>query len=182
MANARIDGAIAIVGTPLDRRLVWEALQAAGVPVDFADGHYLPEGNKPLAGVGDRVMALVVTDNARDEGLRVGTAGQSRRRLLSLTSTQVRPTIVFKQLATMKSWLHFATHLDSRLLSTATPATCSARLVLKRLPSKQSSVRLTSMVVWTTLRNSCKTCISYDSTQGNVKTCPKTLGAHSCER
>lgn len=75
MANARIDGAIAIIGTSLDKRLVWEALQAAGAPVDLADGHYLPEGKKPLAGVGDRIMAMVVTDNAREEGLRVGTVG-----------------------------------------------------------------------------------------------------------
>jgi hypothetical protein len=72
MADTRINDAIAIVAVPIDRRLVREALQAAGATIDYVDGRYLPEGNKTLAGVGDRVIALVVADNARDEGYRIG--------------------------------------------------------------------------------------------------------------
>jgi len=76
MADARVDGALAVIAVPLNRRLVWEALQAAGASVDFVDGQYLPEGNKSLAGVGDRVLALIVADNARDDGLRIGQTSQ----------------------------------------------------------------------------------------------------------
>ena len=80
MADARVDGALAVIAVPLNRRLVWEALQAAGASVDFVDGQYLPEGNKPLAGIGDRVLALIVADNARDDGLRIGRLTSSKKR------------------------------------------------------------------------------------------------------
>ena len=72
MAEARIDNALAIVAAPLDRVLVWEALQAAGARVDLVHGRYLLEGNKPLAGIGDRVIALIITERARNEGLTIG--------------------------------------------------------------------------------------------------------------
>jgi len=80
MAEARVDGAIAVIAVPLNRRLVWEALQAAGASVDIVGGQYLPEGNKPLAGVGDRVLALIVADNARDDGLRIGRLTPSKKK------------------------------------------------------------------------------------------------------
>ena len=86
MADARVDGALAVIAVPLNRRLVWEALQAAGASVDFVDGQYLPEGNKPLAGIGDRVLALIVADNARDDGLRIGRLTSSKIRASGLCS------------------------------------------------------------------------------------------------
>jgi len=101
MADARIDGAIVVIAAPLNRRLVWEALQAAGALVDFIDGWYLPEGNKPLAGVGDRVIALVVADDARDNGLRIGRLASSQKELLCLTTMQAKPAIESRQSATM---------------------------------------------------------------------------------
>lgn len=72
MANQRIDAALAILAVDLDRRLVWEALQAAGADNDFTGGHRLLEGNKPLAGVGNRVISLVITEKARQEGCTIG--------------------------------------------------------------------------------------------------------------
>jgi hypothetical protein len=107
MADARVDGAIAVIAVPLNRRLVWEAFQAAGASVDFVDGQYLPEGNKPLAGVGDRVIALIVADNARDDGLRIGRLISSKKERVCLITMQVKPASEFRQSETMERWLHF---------------------------------------------------------------------------
>lgn len=81
MADARIDAALAIVAVPLDRRLVWEALQAAGAVNDFIHGRLLPEGNKVLAGVGDRVLSLVITETARQDGVTIGRLQHLHRNL-----------------------------------------------------------------------------------------------------
>jgi hypothetical protein len=107
MADARVDGALAVIAVPLNRRLVWEALQAAGASVDFVDGQYLPEGNKPLAGVGDRVLALIVADNARDDGLRIGRLTSSKKERVCLITMQVKPASEFRQSETMERWLQF---------------------------------------------------------------------------
>lgn len=72
MADTRISGAIAITALSLDRLLVWGALQAAGATIDSTEGRHLLEGNKSLAGIGDRVIALVVTDRSRDDGCKIG--------------------------------------------------------------------------------------------------------------
>lgn len=72
MADTRISAAIAIIALSLDRLLVWEALQAAGATIDSTEGRHLPQGNKSLAGIGDRVIALVVTDRSRDDGCKIG--------------------------------------------------------------------------------------------------------------
>jgi hypothetical protein len=101
MADARVDA------VPLNRRLVWEALQAAGASVDFVDGQYLPEGNKPLAGVGDRVLALIVADDARDDGLRIGRLTSSKKERVCLITMQVKPASEFRQSETMERWLQF---------------------------------------------------------------------------
>jgi hypothetical protein len=111
MADARIDGAIAVIAVPLDRRLLWEALQAAGAPVDYTGGHYLPEGNKLLAGVGDRVIALVVVDNARDDGLRIGRLTSPQKQTFCLITIQAKPASASKRSATMERWLHFVIRL-----------------------------------------------------------------------
>jgi hypothetical protein len=111
MADARIDGAIAVIAVPLDRRLVWEALQAAGASVDYIDGHQLPEGNKPLAGVGDRVIALVIVDNARDDGLRIGRLTSPQKQPFCLITIQAKLASAFKRSATMERWLHFVIRL-----------------------------------------------------------------------
>jgi hypothetical protein len=91
MADTHITSAIAIVAVPLDRRLVWEALQGAGATIDSDDGRRLPKGNRFLAGVGDRVIALVVTDNARDQGCSIGKHKSSRTNLPHLTERQAKP-------------------------------------------------------------------------------------------
>ncbi|KAK3053824.1 hypothetical protein LTR09_005104 [Extremus antarcticus] len=90
MADARIDAALAIVAVPLDRRLVWEALQAAGAVNDFIHGRLLPEGNKFLAGVGDRVLSLVITETARQDGV---TIGETNIRLQNLAKNERLATL-----------------------------------------------------------------------------------------
>ena len=72
MANRRIEGALAIVAVELDRRLLREALQAAGAKVDYVDGKHLLQGNRPLAGIGDRVLSLLVTEKAWNSDFSVG--------------------------------------------------------------------------------------------------------------
>lgn len=108
MADTRITGAIAIVAVPLDRRLVWEALQAAGATIDLVDGRHLPEGNKSLAGVGDRVIALVVTDDARDEGCKIGKYKSPRTNFPYLIERQAKPMSVSKKSVGTKGWSHSA--------------------------------------------------------------------------
>lgn len=43
--------------------LLWEALQAAGSPVQFIGTRRLPDGNKRLAIFGDRVLELVLSES-----------------------------------------------------------------------------------------------------------------------
>ncbi|KAK5711686.1 hypothetical protein LTR17_018267 [Elasticomyces elasticus] len=90
MADIRVDGALEIARVPLRRHLVWEALQAAGAAIDYSDGKFLPEGNKPLAGVGDRVIALYVTEIARLEGI---TIGQTNGRLSTVARNERLTTL-----------------------------------------------------------------------------------------
>lgn len=105
MADTRITGAIAIAALPLDRLLVWEALQAAGAMIDPTEGRHLPEGNKSLAGIGDRVIALVVTDKARDDGYKIGKQKASTRNSFTyLIEWQAKPMIVSKRSAGTKDW------------------------------------------------------------------------------
>lgn len=52
--------------------LLWEALQAAGSPVQDIGHRRLVEGNKPLAAVGDAVLKLVCKKQGRNLNLRIG--------------------------------------------------------------------------------------------------------------
>ncbi|KAI0592761.1 ribonuclease III domain-containing protein [Biscogniauxia sp. FL1348] len=48
--------------------LLWEGLQAPGSNVTSLNGRDIPGGNKPLAGVGDKVFALVTVLDSYERG------------------------------------------------------------------------------------------------------------------
>ncbi|KAI1505586.1 hypothetical protein F5X99DRAFT_249078 [Biscogniauxia marginata] len=52
--------------------ILWESLQAPGSDVKFLNDRQLPEGNKPLAGIGDKVFALIAVLDSYDRGDNVG--------------------------------------------------------------------------------------------------------------
>ncbi|RYP18044.1 hypothetical protein DL765_004160 [Monosporascus sp. GIB2] len=54
-----------------DPNLLWEALQASGSGVYYIDGRTVAEGNKQLALVGDKVLALHLALIGRELGERV---------------------------------------------------------------------------------------------------------------
>ncbi|TDZ27824.1 Ribonuclease 3 [Colletotrichum spinosum] len=51
---------------------LWEALQAAGSPALIIGGRRIREGNKQLAGLGNRVLNLVIVKNAFENSLSIG--------------------------------------------------------------------------------------------------------------
>lgn len=53
--------------------ILLEALHLAGTIFTDANGDLLREGNKSLAGVGDRVISLVITRDAHEDRLTIGT-------------------------------------------------------------------------------------------------------------
>lgn len=59
----KVDAALAIVGEDLNQDLVWEALQMPGSGVTLINGRRVLQGHNSLAGVGDRVAALVIVEN-----------------------------------------------------------------------------------------------------------------------
>ncbi|PSK42194.1 hypothetical protein B9Z65_4108 [Elsinoe australis] len=59
----KVDAALAIVGEDLNQDLVWEALQMPGSGVTLINGRRVLQGHNSLAGVGDRVAALVIIED-----------------------------------------------------------------------------------------------------------------------
>jgi len=58
-----IQGAQSVIDYNFNRPLLlWEALQAAGSPVHSIGDRRLPDGNKRLAILGDRVLELALAD------------------------------------------------------------------------------------------------------------------------
>jgi dsRNA-specific ribonuclease len=71
--EARLDRVMVILGynfqTP---SLLSEALHVAGSVLINSNGRSLKEGNKPLAGIGDRIISLYITEDAFNKGLTIG--------------------------------------------------------------------------------------------------------------
>ncbi|PNS18170.1 hypothetical protein CAC42_3615 [Sphaceloma murrayae] len=66
----------AMLGQDLDEGYVWEALQMPGSGVFAVHGRRLHKGHRPLAGVGDRVAALLVAGDAYHQNVDVGTTSR----------------------------------------------------------------------------------------------------------
>ncbi|KAH7361537.1 hypothetical protein B0T11DRAFT_317488 [Plectosphaerella cucumerina] len=75
--ESRLDRVMVILGynfqTP---SLLSDALHVAGSVLITSDGRSLKEGNKPLAGVGDRIIGLYIVEHAYREGLTIGETSQ----------------------------------------------------------------------------------------------------------
>ncbi|KAI1813373.1 ribonuclease III domain-containing protein [Poronia punctata] len=52
---------------------LWEALQAAGSDVSKLNGRTLPEGNRPLAGLGDLVIDLIIKSDCYNSNMSTGS-------------------------------------------------------------------------------------------------------------
>lgn len=73
--TAKLELAQTIIGYRFEQiDLLWEALQAAGSGVPSLNGHYLHEGNKPLAIVGDKLLGLHLAKIGRTRNERIGMA------------------------------------------------------------------------------------------------------------
>ncbi|KAF6818366.1 RNase [Colletotrichum musicola] len=59
---------------------LWEALQAAGSGVPTVGSRAVREGNKPLAGLGDRILAMAIVNIAVDQNL-TGDLGDTNTRI-----------------------------------------------------------------------------------------------------
>ncbi|KAG9250692.1 ribonuclease III domain-containing protein [Emericellopsis atlantica] len=71
--NSKIDGAAKILAYEFqDPSWLWEALQAAGSSVSWVNKRKIEEGNKRLAGLGDRIISMSITDNAVEDNLSIG--------------------------------------------------------------------------------------------------------------
>ncbi|KAF4851755.1 Ribonuclease 3 [Colletotrichum siamense] len=55
-----------------DADWLWEALQAAGSPVTRVGTRSLREGNKQLAGLGDRIISVVIVMTSVDDNISIG--------------------------------------------------------------------------------------------------------------
>ncbi|KAK2730143.1 RNase [Colletotrichum kahawae] len=69
-----------------DPRWLWEALQTAGSPVTRVGTRSLREGNKQLAGLGDRIMSVVIVTMAVDDNISI--AGDTNARLQSYANNE----------------------------------------------------------------------------------------------
>ncbi|KAI1485509.1 hypothetical protein F5X96DRAFT_324899 [Biscogniauxia mediterranea] len=63
--------------------ILWEGLQAPGSDVTALNGRQIPGGNKPLAGVGDKVFALVTVLDSYERGEDIGTTSNLLRAMVS---------------------------------------------------------------------------------------------------
>lgn len=73
--TAKLELAQTIIGYRFEQiDLLWEALQAAGSGVPFLNGHYLHEGNKSMAIVGDKLLGLHLAKIGRTRNERIGMA------------------------------------------------------------------------------------------------------------
>ncbi|KAF4875267.1 Ribonuclease 3 [Colletotrichum siamense] len=72
-ADQRMSDAEEILGYNFkDPRWLWEALQAAGSPVTRVGTRSLREGNKQLAGLGDRIISVVIVMMSVDDNISIG--------------------------------------------------------------------------------------------------------------
>ncbi|KAL8657666.1 MAG: hypothetical protein Q9226_001696 [Calogaya cf. arnoldii] len=83
--NLAVNGVEAIIAYPFrDRFILWEALQAAGSPVSLmggAGGRSIPNGNKRLAVLGDKLLDLVLCEQWYPDGQAKGVYDQLRQRV-----------------------------------------------------------------------------------------------------
>ncbi|KAF4920587.1 Ribonuclease 3 [Colletotrichum viniferum] len=78
------DEVMAIIGYDFqDRDRLWEALQGKGSLVTHIGGCPVPENNKMLALLGDKMIGLIIIRDERREGR---TIGQATRRVAELAS------------------------------------------------------------------------------------------------
>ncbi|KAI8235137.1 Ribonuclease 3 [Colletotrichum sp. SAR 10_86] len=71
-ADQRMSDAEEILGYNFkDPRWLWEALQAAGSPVTRVGTRSLREGNKQLAGLGDRIISVVIVMTSVDDNISI---------------------------------------------------------------------------------------------------------------
>ncbi|KAE9566785.1 hypothetical protein CGMCC3_g17057 [Colletotrichum fructicola] len=71
-ADQRMSDAEEILGYDFkDPRWLWEALQAAGSPVTRVGTRSLREGNKQLAGLGDRIISVVIVMTSVDDNISI---------------------------------------------------------------------------------------------------------------
>ncbi|KAI8192377.1 Ribonuclease 3 [Colletotrichum sp. SAR 10_65] len=76
-ANQRMSDAEEILGYDFkDPRWLWEALQAAGSPVTRVGARSLREGNKQLAGLGDRIISVVIVMTSVDDNTSIGISSK----------------------------------------------------------------------------------------------------------
>ncbi|KZL66532.1 ribonuclease iii, partial [Colletotrichum incanum] len=68
----------------------WIAVQQAGSPVRAVGEHALPQGNKRLAGLGDRIVAMLIVDAAFAADLSIG---DTNRMLSQFGSNEYLATI-----------------------------------------------------------------------------------------
>ncbi|KAJ0351631.1 hypothetical protein COL26b_004524 [Colletotrichum chrysophilum] len=72
-ADQRMSDAEEILGYDFkDPRWLWEALQAAGSPVTRVGTRSLRKGNKQLAGLGDRIISVVIVMTSVDDNISIG--------------------------------------------------------------------------------------------------------------
>ncbi|KAI8152424.1 hypothetical protein K4K49_010734 [Colletotrichum sp. SAR 10_70] len=71
-ADQRMSDAEEILGYDFkDPRWLWEALQAAESPVTRVGTRSLREGNKQLAGLGDRIISVVIVMTSVDDNISI---------------------------------------------------------------------------------------------------------------
>ncbi|KAF6835301.1 RNase [Colletotrichum plurivorum] len=68
-----MDHASAIIGYRFTNPAwLWEALQAAGSPVLAVPQRRIREGNKRLAGLGDRILSMIIVKRGVEENISIG--------------------------------------------------------------------------------------------------------------
>lgn len=73
-AASKIADASLIIGYQfINRAWLWEALQAAGSPVLGVPDRRFREGNKRLAGLGDRILSMIIVKRAVGENISIGS-------------------------------------------------------------------------------------------------------------
>ncbi|KAI8315524.1 Ribonuclease 3 [Colletotrichum sp. SAR11_59] len=91
-ADQRMSDAEEILGYDFkDPRWLWEALQAAGSPVARVGARSLREGNKQLAGLGNRIVSVVIVTMSVDDNISIGIL--SRKPLFKYRKKGRRPIL-----------------------------------------------------------------------------------------
>ncbi|KAI8284071.1 Ribonuclease 3 [Colletotrichum sp. SAR11_57] len=87
-ADQRMSDAEEILGYDFkDPRWLWEALQAAGSPVTRVGTRSLREGNKQLAGLGDRIISVVIVMTSVDDNISIGIYYFLKEAIIQATPT-----------------------------------------------------------------------------------------------